>query len=108
MPFLVEIDRVNPAAELGKVRRPVLVVQGGADASVQPHHADVLVAAHHAGPTDLARFPGLTHFYKSLPSGMSPVAPEAFRLDGPSDPAVAERIAEWIANRLREGRTDDG
>jgi alpha-beta hydrolase superfamily lysophospholipase len=101
MPFLVGIDRVNPAAELGKLPTPVLIVQGGADASVRPYHADVLAAAHHRGTTELARFPGLTHFYKPLPAGMTPADPAAFGLDGPSDSAVADRVAAWIARLER-------
>lgn len=97
IPYVAQIDAVNPAAELAKVALPALIVQGGADRSVRPYHAAVLAAAHHAGPTEVRRFPGLTHFYKRLEEGMDPADPAAFRLDGEGDPAVAEAIDGWIA-----------
>jgi len=85
-------------AALARVRQPVLIVQGGQDASVPPAHADSLYLGRGKLPTELARFPGLTHFYKVAPPGISPM--QSMALDSVSDPAVAERIASW-ARRLQ-------
>jgi hypothetical protein len=97
--YLVSYDRVDPRAAAAAVRRPMLIVQGLADESVAPHHADDLLAAR-AGrsATQLRRFPGLTHMYKRATPGLSPMA--AMALDGESDPAVAAAVADW-SSRLR-------
>ncbi|MES2164136.1 MAG: alpha/beta hydrolase [Pseudomonadota bacterium] len=95
--YLRSTDRVDPVAELARVRQPVLIVQGGQDASVPPAHAASLHQGRGKLPTELARFPGLTHFYKVAPPGISPM--QSMALDSVSDPAVAERIASW-ARRL--------
>ena len=96
--YLVSCDRVDPRAAAGAVRQPMLIVQGLADDSVAPHHADDLLAARAGRRTQVRRFPGLTHFYKRWTPGLSPMA--AMALDGESDPAVAAAIADW-ASRLR-------
>ncbi len=95
--YLRSTDRVDPVAELARVRQPVLIVQGGQDASVPPAHADRLHQGRGKLPTELARFPGLTHFYKVAPPGISPM--QSMALDSVSEPAVAQRIASW-ARRL--------
>ena len=84
-------------AELARVRQPVLIVQGETDVSVPPAHADRLHQGRGKLPTELARFPGLTHFYKIAPPGITPM--QSMALDSVSDPAVAERIVLW-ARRL--------
>lgn len=91
--YLRSTDRVDPVAELARVRQPVLIVQGGRDASVPPAHADRLAEGRVNLPTELARFPALTHFYKPAPAGISPM--QSMALDSVSDPAVAERIVLW-------------
>lgn len=99
--YMVEIDAVDPGAELARVAGPVLLVQGGRDTSVPDHHARALRAARDAAglPTEEAFFPDLTHFYKVAPEGMDPMA--AFMLDTESDPAVADAVADWMARALR-------
>jgi pimeloyl-ACP methyl ester carboxylesterase len=91
--YLRSADRVDPAAALSRVRRPVLIVQGGRDDSVPPAHADSLCIARNGQPTELAVFPNLTHFYKVAPANLT--AMEAMALESPSDPAVADAIAAW-------------
>ncbi len=87
-------------AALAKVRQPVLIVQGGRDDSVPPSHADLLRASRGNLSTEVTTFPNLTHFYKVAPAGMSPM--QSMALDTPSDPAVAEAIAEWASRLPRQ------
>jgi fermentation-respiration switch protein FrsA (DUF1100 family) len=78
------------------VKRPVLIVQGGRDSSVPPHHGRALRLARDAAglPTESSFFPELTHFYKVGLDGMDPM--EEFMLETDSDPAVADEIAGWM------------
>lgn len=96
--FLVEIDAVDPAAEAAQVEQPMLIVQGGRDGSVRPHHADRLLAARGERAANrgdaLERFPELQHMYKRVDEGVDPMT--SFRLDTENDPAVAETVDRWI------------
>jgi pimeloyl-ACP methyl ester carboxylesterase len=99
--YMVEIDAVDPLETLMRVRQPVLIVQGGRDSSVPPHHAQALRATRDAAglPTESSLFPDLTHFYKVGLDGMDPM--EAFMLETESDPAVADEVAGWLTRVLR-------
>ncbi len=91
--YLRSQDRIDPVAALAAVPQPVLLVQGGRDASVPAAHVDLLAAARDAR-TDLARFDDLQHFFKLAPPDLDPQA--SFALTGPTDPRVAEAIAAWL------------
>jgi pimeloyl-ACP methyl ester carboxylesterase len=91
--YIRSVDRVDPAAAIGKVRQPVLIVQGGRDPSMPSHHAAALAAARHDSPTETAYFPELTHFYKVAPAGLPPM--QNMMLTTDSDPAIADAIAGW-------------
>jgi alpha-beta hydrolase superfamily lysophospholipase len=95
--YLVEVDGVDPREVVARVRQPVLVVQGDADTSVRPHHADALVAARGTLPTTLVRLAGLQHFYKVAPEGLDPV--KTFMLETETSPEVARAIDQWAAGR---------
>lgn len=97
--YMAQIDAMNPADTLTRVRQPVLIVQGGRDSSVLPHHARVLRAVRDAAglPTESAFFPELTHLYKVGLDGMDPM--ELFLLETENDPAVADQMAAWV-NRV--------
>jgi pimeloyl-ACP methyl ester carboxylesterase len=92
--YLRSVDKVDPVAALGKVRQPVLIVQGGRDDSVPLSHADALLAGRRNLATEMATFPTLTHFYKVATADLPPM--EAMMLNTQSDPAVADVIAQWI------------
>lgn len=95
-PYLRSVERIDPAAELAKVRQPVLIVQGGRDASVSPENADMLRRSK--PDAQVERFRELQHMYKRVPEGLSPQ--ESFAQDSESDSAVATAIAAWINGRL--------
>lgn len=95
--YLRSVDQVDPVAALAKVRQPVLIVQGGRDASVPAQHADLLRTGRGGLPTEMAVFPTLNHFYKNTPPNLPPI--QSMMLETESDAAVADAIASW-SNRL--------
>ena len=100
--YLRSADRVDPVAALAKVRQPVLIVQGGRDASVPPEHAEALRAGRGALPTEVALFPTLNHFYKKTRAGLPPM--QSMMQGSESDTAVADAIASW-SSRISHSST---
>jgi hypothetical protein len=98
--YMRDVDATDPVAEIASYEGPVLIVQGGSDASVPTHHAERLRDARIAAgrPTQYAFFPELHHMYKAVPAGTPPV--EAFGFPGPTDPRVERGIAIWMAGSL--------
>jgi alpha-beta hydrolase superfamily lysophospholipase len=96
--YLRSADEVDPIISLGRVQKPVLILQGGRDDSVPSTHAEMLRRGRACLPTHMVVFPALTHFYKVAPAGLAPV--EAMALTTANDPSVAEEIAAW-RERLR-------
>jgi uncharacterized protein len=92
-PYMRSLESVNPSAELAKVRQPVLIVQGGRDASVFPQNAEAL----HQVQTNatVVILPELQHFYKKVPAELP--SQESFAVNSDSDPAAARAISTWIA-----------
>lgn len=94
--YLRSVDRVDPVATLAAVRQPVLIVQGGRDDSVVPHHAEWLRKARGDLSTKSVFFPSLTHFYKVAQPHHTPM--QSMAIDTESDPAVSEAIANWVSS----------
>ena len=92
--YMRDCDATDPAATIGGYEKPVLIVQGGVDTSVPVHHAEALRAARGSRPTTYAFFDGLSHMYKPVPPGTSPM--EMFGLAGPTDPRVASAIDSFV------------
>jgi hypothetical protein len=99
--YLREYDEIDPRKLIAGIPCPVLVVQGLEDTSVSPDNAEMLFEARKgsAAPTEIARFPGLQHFYKRVPAGLDPMA--VFGLETESDPAVADAIGSWLDKLAR-------
>jgi len=94
--YLADVDRIDPLAVIAQVRQPMLLIQGGRDDSVTPDQVEALANARGRRPTQVRRFPDLTHFYKVAATGLS--GPAAMALSTPSDPAVAQAMAAWSAS----------
>lgn len=92
--YMRESESTDPAAAIAAYSGPVLIVQGTADDSVGPHHAERLRAARGAGRTEVRLLDGLSHMFKRLPAGLS--GPEAFGFAGPTDVRVAETVVAWV------------
>ena len=97
--YLREYDQIDSRKLIAEIACPVLIVQGLEDTSVYPDNADKLYEARKENrmATDIARFPGLQHFYKRVPAGLDAMA--AFGLETESDPAVASAICVWLGKR---------
>jgi pimeloyl-ACP methyl ester carboxylesterase len=92
--YLREYDAVDNSVLIARVPCPVLIVQGGLDASVFPDNADRLMETRCASryPTDRADFPDLDHMYKKTEPGRL-----FARLDDQDvDEDVSQRIADWL------------
>ncbi|MFI5233583.1 MAG: alpha/beta hydrolase [Gemmatimonadales bacterium] len=92
--YMRDCDATDPAALIGGYAKPVLIVQGGVDTSVPAHHAEALRAARGSRPTVYRFFPALSHMYKPVPPGTSPM--DMFSLPGPTDPRVAAAIDNFV------------
>ncbi|MFI5246452.1 MAG: alpha/beta fold hydrolase [Gemmatimonadales bacterium] len=92
--YMRDCDATDPAATIARYDKPVLIIQGGADTSVPPHHAERLRDARGSRPTTHHLLDGLSHMYKPVPEGASPM--EIFGLAGPTDPRVAEAIDNFV------------
>jgi fermentation-respiration switch protein FrsA (DUF1100 family) len=92
--YMRDCDATDPAATIAAYEKPVLIVQGGVDTSVPAHHAEALRAARGSRPTTYQFFDGLSHMYKPVPPGTSPM--EMFGLTGPTDERVAAAIDNFV------------
>jgi hypothetical protein len=92
--YMRDCDATDPVATIANYEKPVLIIQGGTDSSVPSHHAERLRAARGSRPTTHIVFERLSHLYKPVPDGISPM--EIFGLTGPTDPRVAEAIDNWV------------
>ena len=83
-------DAVDNSEIMARVNVPVLIVQGGADASVWAENGERLVETRKRSTarTDYAFFPELDHFYKK-----------------PGQFAVDESVANYISDWLRVCRS---
>lgn len=97
---LREEDRIDPARAIAGIPQPVLIVEGVADSIVPADDAVRLnlarIAQHR--PTALTMLPGDQHYYKRVPPGTAPLA--AMHLEGQTDPAVVQTMAEWLSATL--------
>jgi uncharacterized protein len=102
--YLIEYDRLDPAAAIAQVDIPVFIVQGGSDTSVTPENAERLLIARQGKETMTGRafFPELNHFYKLVPPGTPPSA--NFGLENETDPRVADAVSDWLDELIIEAR----
>ena len=96
--YMRDYDAIDPCEEIVKVPCPVLIVQGGLDASgVIADNGEKLYEARYAAQpdkTEKAFFPELQHFYKRAKPGMTSF--ESMMLDGETDERVSDAISAWL------------
>jgi hypothetical protein len=97
--FMQSWVKYDPAAEMAKVKVPVLIVQGGHDIQVGDTDAHDLKAAHPAA--DLLLIPAANHVYRAAESD-DRMAQLKLYTDPtiPVVPELAPGIVQWI-NRLK-------
>ena len=107
--YLLDCEDTDPSAGAAALEMPVLIVQGGRDGSVAPHHAERLRDARAGAPgreTRVAFFPELQHMYKPIPDGVPPM--QAFGLPGETDPRVTDAIDDWARSLAPARRRQAG
>jgi predicted esterase len=97
--YMRDVDLTDPLALAREISQPALVVQGGKDDSVPPHHGERLrdalrSRANGHSTTDYLFVPEVTHMYKIVPPEV--IGPAAFGYPGPVDTRVIEGIDGWI------------
>ena len=95
--------RVDPKANVARLKCPVLVLQGGKDIQVSPEKdaRELEKALDEAKNPDheLVVFPDLDHLFKKVKGQESSLA-EYFQ-SRPIDPAFLETLTKWLSKRLR-------
>lgn len=99
-PYLISWLPIDPAAELAKVRAPVLLVQGGRDRQIFPEDARRLSAA---GPgAQVATLPDADHVLKDAPADPAADLTTYADPDRPLDPLLIPTVAAFV-KRLGAG-----
>ena len=102
--YLRDCDATDPLELARRIALPTLVVQGGNDTSVAPHHGERLRAA--LGPRGTWLFvPGVTHTFKVVPEGLQPA--ELFGYPGPTDDRVTNGLDSWIRESVPRRKSHD-
>lgn len=96
-PYLASFLRITPAAELGRVNAPVLVIHGSTDAQIARADAETLASAT-PGAT-LRIFEGMNHVLKPAPAGLAQQAAAYTDSTIALAPGLADTIAAFIRRR---------
>lgn len=97
--YMRDVDATDPLELARHMRQPALVVQGGNDGSVPPHHGEALRDALRSRPDGETRtqylfVPDVTHMFKVVPPDVT--GPAAFGYPGETDPRVTDGVDAWI------------
>jgi pimeloyl-ACP methyl ester carboxylesterase len=88
----------DPAKAMSRVKQPILIVQGGRDTQVFPHHADRLAeiaqARKNAPPVAVKRFPQLNHLL--VPAETGEISEYPTLKERTVSTEVANAISEWL------------
>ena len=105
-PWFASYLAFDPARPLEDARQPILIVQGGLDTQVPPHHADKLAALAQARkrqvPVDVSKFPGVNHLLVPAEDRRGHRVRDA--RDKQVSPEVTGAIAAWLTRTLGPGR----
>jgi pimeloyl-ACP methyl ester carboxylesterase len=97
--YMRDVDATDPLELARHMRQPALVVQGGNDGSVPPHHGEALRDALRSRADGESRtrylfVPDVTHMFKVVPADVT--GPAAFGYPGATDPRVTDGVDAWI------------
>ena len=98
-PYLRSEINLDPAAEAGRVKVPMLVVQGDNDVQVKVEDARRLAAAAHVQPVII---PGMNHMLKLAPTDVRGNFMTYLDPNLPLAPGVAEVVADFVLQADRE------
>jgi uncharacterized protein len=107
--YMRAADGTDPKALAARMTQPVLLVQGGNDGSVPPHHGetlrDILKARDNgAARTEYLFAPDVTHMFKVVPAGLA--GPELFGYPGETDPRITDGIDSWVRALALSGHVE--
>ncbi len=101
-PWLRWFVRYDPRPTAGRIRQPVLILQGALDRQVSAGQADTLAGIIRSGgnrDVTVRVFPGLNHLFLPSPTDGSPS--EYATLTDPAVPAaVLDTLATWLRRHL--------
>ncbi|XZG70237.1 alpha/beta hydrolase [Chitinibacteraceae bacterium HSL-7] len=98
-PYLRSWQRYDPALELARVQAPVLLVGGGHDVQVRPHHLARLAAAK--PDAVVVEIVAMNHVLKATPAAYEEQLDAYLRPDWPLSEGLIEAIASFITGLTR-------
>jgi len=96
-----ELIAHDPAADLGRIRVPVLAITGDHDLQVDPDDLD-RIAAMVPAPVEIERPDRLTHLLRRDVGDTASFAAYRSLVRQPVDEELLERVAGWVAARGRD------
>ena len=88
----------DPATAMPRVKQPILIVQGGRDTQVLPHHADRLAelakARKNAPPVEVVQLAPLNHLL--VPAETGEISEYPTLKERTVSPDVADAISKWL------------
>ncbi len=101
-PWFASYLAFDPAKVLKDVRQPLLIVQGGLDSQVPPHHADALAALARGRKrqvaTDVVKVPGVNHLL--VPATTGEVSEYATLAAQQVSNDATTPVAEWLTKTM--------
>jgi uncharacterized protein len=107
-PWFQSFLAFSPADVMPRVRQPILILQGGLDTQVPPHHADELAELAGArkrpatDPVRLVKLPDVNHLF--VPATTGEVSEYATLPQKEVTPEVAKTAAEWLKGVFEKKR----
>ena len=102
-PWYRSLLNFDPAAVMPRIRQPLLILHGGLDVQVPPHHAERLAALAKArkggAPVEVKAFPRLNHLLVSAETGH--LAEYASLEPKTISSEIARAIASWLSGLAR-------
>lgn len=104
-PWFKEFIQLDPVEALKRLQCPVLILQGGKDKQVFPHHAEAIaktLGQRGRAPYALKVFPELNHLFQRAKTGDPS---EYGELSKQVDEEFLDVLASWLKNRFNEEPT---
>lgn len=98
-PYLISILNIDPAIELAKVTKPILIMQAGRDLQIFP--ADFEALRHARPDAHVVEIPNANHVLKTAPADLAGNRALYQNRDAPLDPDVMPPLVEFVRKVAR-------